>query len=87
MVFQKKNTPHGYVVEGYFTLPPETWDSWHPLRNFGDRQSDALEFKNIDCPELDIRHAISLARMYKSEIKYIRVNRRCFKRQREYGDI
>lgn len=84
MRFQIVSSKQGYIVEGYFTLPPETWDSWHPLRNFGDRQSDAIEFKYYDCPNLDEKRVIALAKMYKQETKYIRVNGRQFKRQREH---
>lgn len=50
--FQISNEPWGYVVEVYW---PD-WDGierWLPLRNFGDRQGDALSYRDIDCPDLD----------------------------------
>lgn len=70
----------GYVVQEFFALPPDPYRKWHSLRNFGDRQSDAIEFRNDvnSMEELELR---SLAKRYDSSIKYIRINKRNFKKQ------
>lgn len=38
---------HGYVVNAYFEVPGEGYSTWHPVFNFGDRQSDAREVKKL----------------------------------------
>jgi len=77
MNFQISNTPDGYVVEWY------DGDHWHPLRNFGDRQSDAIEFKTTDCPRLDDWNLKALVKRYDPSVKYKRLkNGRMFVKQK-----
>jgi len=78
---QKSDTKDGYVVSERFILPPDTTPTWHNLRNFGDRQSDAIEFVKDVEEKLGIDSLIFLAKNYKREIKYIRINSRNFKKQ------
>lgn len=52
MQFQVSNTPDGYIVEANVVTDFNSLiGSWRPLRNFGDRQGDAIAFRDIDCPE------------------------------------
>lgn len=76
MMFQVSNTPEGYVVQVLIVC------TWTSLRNFGERQSDAKEFCDKDCPKLSDLHIKLLAKNYDKNIKYIRVNEKFFKRQR-----
>jgi hypothetical protein len=79
--FQISNTPDGYVVSALVSEPPSSYRSWMPLRNFGDRQSDAIIFKNEDCPKLNEFLLKMLIRGYNKEIKYTRINSRKFVKQ------
>lgn len=62
------NTSLGYVVE-VFLLVGSSW-SWHPLRNFGDRQGDARDFAFVDVPSFSesqiklLRSSYSPRRLY-----------------------
>lgn len=78
--FQVSNTPEGYVVEGFVYMPDGS-RKWKSLRNFGDRQSDALEFCHRDCPKLSELSISSLVKMYNSNVKYIRKSERRFYKQ------
>lgn len=76
MMFQVENLPEGYVVSCYHDC------HWHPLRNFGDRQGDAIEFRDWDCPRLPMQHISILERQYNKDTKYIRQSATKFIRQR-----
>lgn len=74
-MFQVKNAPEGYIVEVYEN------NRWFPLRNFGDRQGDALEFCHWDCPKLSDMSIKALIKRYDNNVKYIRVNEKVFRKQ------
>ncbi|EFM01823.1 hypothetical protein HMPREF0658_1311 [Hoylesella marshii DSM 16973 = JCM 13450] len=80
--FQVENTSDGYVVSAFVCEPPSTYRTWKPLRNFGDRQSDAIIFKNEDCPKLNEISLKVLIRDYCKDVKYIRVGSREFVKQK-----
>lgn len=46
---QIENTPDGYIV-GVYLRDGNGYGQWHRLRNFGDRQGDAIEFREYDLP-------------------------------------
>lgn len=79
--FQIENTHDGFVVSAFVCDTPSTHKQWKPLRNFGDRQSDAILFKNEDCPRLNEFALKSLINGYGRAIKYRRVNNRKFIKQ------
>ena len=68
MMFQVENLPEGYVVSCYHDL------QWHSLRNFGERQGDAICFRDYDCPKLDDTHIRMLEKAYTKEKRYIRIS-------------
>lgn len=78
MMFQVSNEPHGYVVEAYLMDHDGGNRHWVPLRNFGDRQGDARDYMEIDCPELNDAQIAAVARMYRPNVKYKRVNKHRF---------
>jgi len=82
MQFQVKNTPNGYVVEAFTPSMDSPGGYWHPLRNFGDRQGDAIAFRDFDAPLLPDAHIRALIKAYNPETKYIRVNGQKFIKQR-----
>lgn len=47
MLTQIENTPDGYIV-GVYLRDGNGYGQWHRLRNFGDRQGDAIEFRDYD---------------------------------------
>ena len=79
--FQIENTPDGYVVSAFVCDTPNTNREWKPLRNFGERQSDAILFKEEDCPRLNEFDLKSLINGYDRVIRYRRVNNRKFIKQ------
>ena len=80
--FQICNTPDGYVVQALVSEPPSSYRCWKPLRNFGDRQSDAIIYKNEDCPKLNEYLLKMIIKDYRKDAKYIRVNSRKFIKQK-----
>lgn len=48
----------------------------HPLRNFGQRQGDAMLFKLHDCPRLEWSRLNAFIKSYDPKKKYERVNER-----------
>ena len=79
--FQISNEPWGYVVEVYW---PDAFGNyhWHPLRNFGDRQGDAIDFRDIDCPTYEPKLIQTLIKMYDKQNKYKRLDGRRLYRQK-----
>lgn len=73
MQFQIREHNGDYIVEAYII---EDFNSlrgyWKPLRNFGQRQGDAICFKEYDCPKLENAMINLLIKAYKPERKYIR---------------
>ena len=53
----------------------------YPLRNFGERQGDAICFKMFDCPLLTDMQVRSLINSYDPSKKYRRINRTTFRLQ------
>ncbi len=81
MMFEVCSTDKGYVVEVFW--PDKDGNRhWEPLRNFGDRQGDAIEFRDIDCPDLEDAVIRTLIKRYDPDVKYIRVENNRFYKQR-----
>lgn len=57
------------------------YTQYYPLRNFGERQGDALMFKEYDCPKLNEIQLKTLIKRYCKDIKWIRENGRRFIKQ------
>lgn len=79
--FQIENTNDGFVVSAFVCDTTSTHKRWKPLRNFGDRQGDAILFKKVDCPRLNEFNLKSLIDRYDKATRYIRVNNRKFIKQ------
>jgi len=78
-----QNTNYGYIVAVYFDLHRNGNYQWHRLRNFGDRQGDAIEFRDYDVPKLEDSQVRLLIKNFDINRKYQRVNGRKFKVQSE----
>lgn len=78
--FQISNEPWGYVVEAYYPDKDGT-ERWLPLRNFGDRQGDAIDFRDIDCPELTDVLIRGLINRYNPQVRYVRHRKHVFFKQ------
>lgn len=74
MEFQVTIKPEGYVVEALM-LDKDRGERWVPLRNFGDRQGDAIECAYRDCPALPFVHIKAMANLYDKDVRYERVVR------------
>lgn len=72
--FQIANEPCGYVVMAYMPVADNAY-RWQPLRNFGDRQGDAMIYRDSDAPRLTPAQLRHLAKNYDQNRKYIRVSR------------
>lgn len=81
MIAQIENTPDGYIV-GVYLRDGNGYGQWHRLRNFGDRQGDAIEFREYDLPgftdqqiELFIKtFNIGQKYMRKTKGRYVKTN-------------
>lgn len=83
MMFQVRESNGDYIVEAYIIEDPNSMRGyWHPLRNFGSRQGDAIAFRDWDCPKLDDGQLRLLVRTYDAGRRYERVNGRKFVAQR-----
>ena len=78
--FQVSNEPWGYVVEAYFP-DSDGCERWQPLRNFGDRQGDAIDFCNIDCPDLSDANIRALINRYDWKTAYARYKKNVYYKQ------
>lgn len=74
MIKQVESTKDGYVVSVLIT-ESNGHESWKPLRNFGDRQSDAIEFRDHDVDNLPDSHIKTLIQRYDKSVKYHRITK------------
>lgn len=79
--FQVNNTIDGYVVEVFIPNDNSLRGYWFPLRNFGDRQGDAIAFRDWDCPKLTDLQIKALINRYDRAVKYERVSASKFVKQ------
>ena len=78
MTAQTRNTPDGYVVSVW-----ADWDghyTWHDVRNFGDRQGEAFEFRD-DCKFLDEKWLRMVAKKYDKTVKWRCIRRGTYRRE------
>ena len=80
MEFEIQNTAEGYVVAAH-TTDGSGYGQWHPLRNFGDRQGDAIEYMMYDCPRLTDPQISALIRNYRKEVRYKRISSKRFEKE------
>lgn len=78
--FQISNESWGYVVEAYFP-DKDGMERWQPLRNFGDRQGDAMSFRDYDCPELSDAQIRMLIVRYDWQTCYVRIGKNRYYKQ------
>ena len=71
MMAQIENTPDGYIV-GVYLRDGNGYGQWHRLRNFGDRQGDAIEFREYDLPEFTDQQIKLFIRTFDVGQKYMR---------------
>lgn len=82
-MFQVREENGDYIVDAYIIEDHNSLRGyWHPLRNFGERQGDAICFKEYDCPKLEDSQLKMLVKSYNNERKYIRINGRQFKTEK-----
>lgn len=74
MITQIENTPDGYIV-GVYLRDGNGYGQWHRLRNFGDRQGDAIEFRDYDIPTFTDQQIRLFIKTFKVEQQYIRIAR------------
>lgn len=68
---QIENTPDGYIV-GVYLRDGNGYGQWHRLRNFGDRQGDAIEFREYDLPGFTDQQINLFIKTFDVDQKYIR---------------
>lgn len=71
MMAQIENTPDGYIV-GVYLRDGNGYGQWHRLRNFGDRQGDAIEFREYDLPGFTDQQINLFIKTFDVDQKYIR---------------
>lgn len=74
MLTQIENTPDGYIV-GVYLRDGNGYGQWHRLRNFGDRQGDAIEFREWDLPEFTDAQIRLFIKTFRIENKYKRLDK------------
>lgn len=68
---QIENTPDGYIV-GVYLRDGNGYGQWHRLRNFGDRQGDAIEFREYDLPTFSNQQIELFIKTFDVGQKYMR---------------
>lgn len=71
MMAQIENTPDGYIV-GVYLRDGNGYGQWHRLRNFGDRQGDAIEFREYDLPGFTDQQINLFIKTFNISQKYMR---------------
>ena len=74
MMAQIENTPDGYIV-GVYLRDGNGNGHWYRLRNFGDRQGDALSFREWDLPPFTDTQIRLFIKTFKIENKYKRLDK------------
>lgn len=77
MTGQIENTPDGYIV-GVYMVDERGHGQWLRLRNFGDREGDAIEFLHYDLPTFDITRIKMFAKTFDITRKYARKRKDCY---------
>lgn len=82
MQFQVAERNGDYIVEAYVIEDHNSLRGyWHPLRNFGEHQGDAIAFKEYDCPRLDDFRLRALIKNYNPAVRYSRISGTKFTKQ------
>lgn len=71
MLSQIENTPDGYIV-GVFLRDGNGYGRWYRLRNFGDRQGDAIAFRDYDLPGFTDQQIKLFIKTFDVDKKYMR---------------
>lgn len=79
------NTPDGYVVSARFQMQGEKEERWHKVKNFGDRQGDAIVFRDIDLATLDFNRVALMAKKYNGR-KFKRIKKGRYEPQDLYEE-
>lgn len=80
MMAQIENTPDGYIV-GVFLRDGNGYGQWHRLRNFGDRQGDAIAFREYDLPALSDQQIKLFIKTFDVNTKYKRIEKGRYRKQ------
>lgn len=78
------NYNRGYEV-GVVMVGEDGYLRTYPLRNFGQRQGDAMMFRQHDCPRLSMLQIKSLINRYDPSTKYNRIDENTFRIQNKHG--
>ena len=71
MMSQIENTPDGYIV-GVYLSDGNGYGHWYRLRNFGDRQGDAIAFREYDLPTFSNQQIELFIKTFDVGKKYMR---------------
>lgn len=71
MMSQIENTPDGYIV-GVYLRDGNGYGHWYRLRNFGDRQGDAIAFREYDLPTFSNKQIELFIKTFDVSKKYMR---------------
>ena len=71
MMTQIENTPDGYIV-GVFLRDGNGYGHWYRLCNFGDRQGDAIAFREYDLPTFSEQQIKLFIKTFDVGKKYMR---------------
>lgn len=83
MQFQVAQVAGDYIVEAYVQLTQEEgWAHWRPVINFGDRQGDAIAFRDRDAHDLKPERLLAMIRAYDGTRKE-RIRNGQYKKQRQ----
>ena len=71
MMAQIENTPDGYIV-GVYLRDGNGYGHWYRLRNFGDRQGNAIAFREYDLPTFSDQQIKLFIKTFDVGKKYMR---------------
>lgn len=72
MLTQIENTPDGYIV-GVYLRDGNGYGHWYRLRNFGERQGDAIAFRDYDLPTFSDQQIRLFIKTFDVKKQYIRI--------------
>ena len=73
MLTEIENTSYGYIVSA-FMRDENGHGHWYRLRNFGERQGDAIEFRDIDLPTFTDLRLRGFIKTFRITDKYKRLS-------------
>lgn len=85
MLTQIENTPDGYIV-GVYLRDGTGYGRWYRLRNFGNRQGDAIAFREYDLPTFTDQQIKLFIKTFDINAQYLRIAKNKYIKRNDWNE-